>query len=89
MVEFADFSLSLQSIMDKMRTFFAFMVPLLLLSACGGGRGNEQLARVDSLVIAEAYDSAYQTLMAIDERDITTDADRAHYNLLTLQYIRR
>ena len=85
MVEIASFSLSLQSNMDKMSTFFAFMVPLLLLSACGGGRGNEQLARVDSLVIAEAHDSAYQTLMAIDERDITTDADRAHYNLLKVQ----
>ena len=71
--------------MDKMRTILAFMVPLLLLSACGGGKGNEQLARVDSLVIAEAHDSAYQTLMAIDERDITTDADRAHYNLLKVQ----
>ena len=71
--------------MNKMRTILAFMVPLLLLSACGGGRGNEQLARVDSLVIAEAHDSAYQTLMAIDERDITTDADRAHYNLLKVQ----
>ena len=68
-----------------MRTIFAFMVPLLLLSACGGGKGNEQLTRVDSLVIAEAHDSAYQTLMAIDERDITTDADRAHYNLLKVQ----
>lgn len=85
MVGIASFSLSLQSNMDKMRTIFAFMVPLLLLSACGGGRGNEQLARVDSLVIAEAHDSAYQTLMAIDERDITTDADRAHYNLLKVQ----
>ena len=71
--------------MNKMRTIFAFMVPLLVLSACGGGRGNELLTRVDSLVIAEAHDSAYQTLMAIDERDITTDADRAHYNLLKVQ----
>ena len=52
MLEYAGFSLSLQSIMYKMRAIFAFMVPLLLLSACGGGRGNEQLARVDSLVIA-------------------------------------
>ena len=40
---------------------------------------------MDSLVIAEAHDSAYQTLIAIDERDITTDADRAHYNLLKVQ----
>ena len=52
MMEYAGFSLSLQSNMDKMRTIFAFMVPLLLLSACGGSKGNEMLTRVDSLVIA-------------------------------------
>ena len=85
MVEFGGFSLSLQSIMKMKRTFFVLFVPLLLLSACGGGKGNEQLDKVDSLVTAEAFDSAYQTLMAIDKRDITTDADQAHYNLLKVQ----
>ena len=73
MVEFGGFSLSLQSIMKMKRTFFVLLVPLLLLSACSGGKGNEQLDKVDSLVTAEAFDSAYQTLMAIDERDIITD----------------
>ena len=71
--------------MKMKRTFFVLLVPLLLLSACGGGKGNEQLDKVDSLVTAEAFDSAYQTLMAIDKRDITTDADQAHYNLLKVQ----
>ena len=61
--------------MKMKRIFFVLLVPLLLLSACGGGKGNEQLDKVDSLVTAEAFDSAYQTLMAIDKRDITTDAD--------------
>ena len=73
MLEFAKLSLSLQSIMKIKRTFFVLLVPLLLLSACGGGKGNEQLDKVDSLVTAEAFDSAYQTLIAIDKRDITTD----------------
>ena len=85
MLEFAKLSLSLQSIMKMKRTFFVLLVSLLLLSACGGGKGNEQLDKVDSLVTAEAFDSAYQTLMAIDKRDITTDADQAHYNLLKVQ----
>ena len=85
MVEFGGFSLSLQSIMKMKRIFFVLLVPLLLLSACGGGKGNEQLDKVDSLVTAEAFDSAYQTLMAIDKRDITTDADQAHYNLLKVR----
>ena len=71
--------------MKMKRTFFVLLVPLLLLSACGGGKGNEQLDKVDSLVTAEAFDSAYQTLMAIDKRDITTDADQAHYNLLKVR----
>ena len=71
--------------MKMKRTFFVLLVPLLLLSACGGGKGNEQLDKVDSLVTAEAFDSAYQTLMAIDERDIRTDADQAHYNLLKVR----
>ena len=71
--------------MKMKRIFFVLLVPLLLLSACGGGKGNEQLDKVDSLVTAEAFDSAYQTLMAIDKRDITTDADHAHYNLLKVQ----
>ena len=71
--------------MKMKRTFFVLFVPLLLLSACGGGKGNEQLDKVDSLVVAEAFDSAYQTLMAIDKRDITTDADQAHYNLLKVR----
>ena len=71
--------------MKMKRTFFVVLVPLLLLSACGGGKGNEQLDKVDSLVTAEAFDSAYQTLMAIDKRDIITDADRAHYNLLKVR----
>ena len=71
--------------MKMKRTFFVLFVPLLLLSACGGGKGNEQLDKVDSLVTAEAFDSAYQTLMAIDKRDITTDADQAHYNLLKVR----
>lgn len=71
--------------MKMKRTFFVLLVPLLLLSACSGGKGNEQLDKVDSLVTAEAFDSAYHTLMAIDKRDITTDADQAHYNLLKVQ----
>jgi len=71
--------------MKMKRTFFVLLVSLLLLSACSGGKGNEQLDKVDSLVTAEAFDSAYQTLMAIDKRDITTNADQAHYNLLKVR----
>ncbi len=71
--------------MKMKRTFFVLLVPLLLLSACSGGKGNEQLDKVDSLVTAEAFDSAYQTLMAIDEGNIRTDADQAHYNLLKVR----
>ena len=93
MMEYAGFSLSLQSNMDKMRTIFAFMVPLLLLSACGGGRGNEQLARVDLLVIAVVLPAMHflSLLRDISAEDGEACQDKAYRHslglLLELSYI--
>ena len=67
------------------RTFCLISIVALLAFGCQTHRSNKSLVEVDSLVVAELYDSAYQTLMAIDERNISTDADRAHYNLLKVQ----
>ena len=67
------------------RTFCLISIVALLALGCQTHRSNNSLVEVDSLVVAELYDSAYQTLMAIDERDISTDADRAHYDLLKVQ----
>ena len=67
------------------RTFCLISIVALLAFGCQTHRSNKSLVEVDSLVVAELYDSAYQTLMAIDKRDITTDADQAHYNLLKVR----
>ena len=55
----------------------------LLASSCQNRRPNKSLAEVDSLVVAELYDSAYQVLQTINQEDISDQEDRARYNLLT------
>ena len=84
-VIFAIKALSLQQKIGMRRTFYLISIVAMLAFGCQTHRSNNSLVEVDSLVVAELYDSAYQTLMAIDERNISTDADRAHYNLLKVQ----
>lgn len=84
-VIFAIKALSLQQKIGMRRTFYLISIVAMLAFGCQTHRSNKSLVEVDSLVVAELYDSAYQTLMAIDERDISTDADSAHYNLLKVQ----
>ena len=84
-VIFAIKALSLQQKIGMRRTFCLISIVAWLAFGCQTHRSNNSLVEVDSLVVAELYDSAYQTLMAIDERNISTDADRAHYNLLKVQ----
>lgn len=58
---------------------------LTLFTACTHKEVSERLDEVDSLVIAEKYDSAYTVLSEIMESSITEPSDKAHYYLLQTQ----
>ena len=57
----------------------------LLASSCQNRRPNKSLAEVDSLVVAELYDSAYHLVETMDESNFYTPEDLAHFNLLRVQ----
>ena len=61
------------------------LVLLLLFAACTHKGISERLDEIDSLVIAEKYDSAYTVLLGIKESSITEPSDKAHYYLLQTQ----
>ena len=61
------------------------IVAFSLLAACTHKGVSERLEEVDSLVIAEKYDSAFTVLSEIKESSITNPSDRAHYYLLQTQ----
>ena len=60
-------------------------VGIMMLLSCENGSISKRLTEVDSLVIKEEYDSAYQMVKDIDEQSITRAEDKAHYNLLRVQ----
>ena len=57
---------------------------ILLAFGCGVTPDAKHLAMVDSLVVAELYDSAYHEIISMDTR-FEKDEDRAHYQLLLTQ----
>ena len=57
----------------------------LLASSCQNRRPNKSLAEVDSLVVAELYDSAYHLVTTKLESANFTPEEQAHYNLLKVQ----
>lgn len=66
-----------------MRLTFLFVITLFFLG-CGTAPESKQLDEVDSLVVAEKYDSAYHRLMTISPQ-LKNEKDRAHYGLLLAQ----
>jgi len=67
------------------RTFFLLTILALLLSNCRTKRTNNILSVVDSLIIAEEYDSAYSLVVAKLDTMHFSSEDHAHYNLLKVQ----
>jgi hypothetical protein len=57
----------------------------LLASSCQNRRPNKSLAEVDSLVVAELYDSAYHLVTTKLESANFTPEEQAHYDLLKVQ----
>lgn len=55
------------------------------LIACTHKGVSERLDEIDSLVLAEKYDSAYSCLSAIKESTVLEPSDIAHYYLLQTQ----
>ena len=70
-----------------MRKFGIIICGLLLLSSLGCDHRpmKDQLATIDSLVIKERFDSAYNMTNALDESQMTDEEDLAHYRLLKTQ----
>ena len=57
----------------------------LLASSCQTHRAHKSLAEVDSLVVAELYDSAYHLVTTKLESANFTPEEQAHYDLLKVQ----
>lgn len=58
---------------------------LLFFLSCDTGGISRKLSEVDSLVIIEEYDSAYQIVLSLDGASIKNKVDIAHFNLLKVQ----
>ena len=56
-----------------------------LLIGCKNKSVSSQLDIIDSLVVAEQSDSAFQLVRSLDDSRIITPEDRAYYNLLMVQ----
>ena len=57
-------------------------VVAFICCGCGHRIDSADLNRIDSLVSAERYDSAYQEVQKINPQAIVNPEDKAHYNLL-------
>ena len=69
----------------KMMKKLLFFIIFSLLAACTHKEVSERLDEVDSLVVAEKYDSAHSVLSGISESLVIEPSDRAHYYLLQTQ----
>ena len=69
----------------KMKQLTFVFYGILLLMSCQAGSICNKLAEVDSLIVSEEYDSAYQTLLLLENTNIKNEDDIAHYNLLKVQ----
>ncbi len=77
--------ISLQSKKYYMKRLLFVIGGVLLMIGCETCDISTKLTKVDSLVIKEEYDSAYQIVLSIDETKIINQKDLAHYNLLKVQ----
>ena len=67
------------------RTFCLISIVALLAFGCQTHRSNKSLAEVDSLVVAELYDSAYHLVNTKFEPSYFSPEEKAHYDLLRVQ----
>lgn len=63
---------------------FILLIVLLFTYGCGTSPDAKHLAMVDSLVVDELYDSAYQEIMCLGTH-FKNEEDKAHYQLLLTQ----
>lgn len=68
-----------------MKNILYILLAFPLFTACTHKGVSERLNKIDSLVLAEKYDSAYVVLSEIRESSITEASDKAHYYLLQTQ----
>ena len=66
------------------RKAFLFFTSVLLLSGCEFRTSSKKLIEIDSLVLAEKYDSAYQETLKLKNK-FKSDKNKAHYYLLLTQ----
>ena len=67
------------------RSFCLISIVALLAFGCQTHRSNKSLAEVDSLVVAELYDSAYHLVNTKFEPSDFSPEEKAHYDLLRVQ----
>ena len=84
-VLFATKTLSLQQKLGMRRTFCLISIVALLAFSCQTHRSHKSLAEVDSLVVAELYDSAYHLVNTKFEPSDLSPEEKAHYDLLRVQ----
>ena len=68
-----------------MRQIFFIFLGMLLMIGCQTRSISNKLAKVDSLVVKEEYDSAYWVLSSLEKATFKNQEDIAHYNLLKVQ----
>ena len=67
------------------RSFCLISIVALLAFSCQTHRSHKSLAEVDSLVVAELYDSAYHLVNTKFEPSDLSPEEKAHYDLLRVQ----
>ena len=67
------------------RSFCLISIVALLAFGCQTHRSHKSLAEVDSLVVAELYDSAYHLVNTKFEPSDFSPEEKAHYDLLRVQ----
>ena len=71
-----------QNLMTMSKNNIILSVVAFICCGCGHRIDSADLNRIDSLVSAERYDSAYQEVQKINPQTIVNPEDKAHYNLL-------
>lgn len=69
--------------MKQVSLFLVFVI--ILAYGCQSKGVNTNLMEIDSLIVAELYDSAFHLVETMDESDFHTPEDLAHFNLLRVQ----
>ncbi|MBO4607328.1 MAG: hypothetical protein J5682_05465, partial [Prevotella sp.] len=68
-----------------MKRIIYILLFLPFVTSCTQSSMSERLAKIDSLVVSEKYDSAFSVLSEIDNTLIVNSEDKAHYTLLSTQ----